>query len=345
MYLFYHPLGKENVNVEANTYSSHGIGKLDFPGNNMPIYAMCDGVIYKTTYSSPSGCTACVLSCSCSNLNSTFYIRYLHGNFDNVKDGQTVKRGQLLGYSSDNGSAGSYHLHLDFSMTKRDFQPVYGKVKDKNDFTVDGETYSLKTSNIDWDKITKWKNQSGYNNNQIGYCWLVMASKPTYISNESAAGNSSIVEIGKQVIMAHYQNWVNNVGLNNKYYSQSAYLKTTINGIEINSRRDCSGYISGVMQALGDTKQNYSTADFTGNNYPSNWTQYKMSEIGEDKLQPGDVIVAHRSGFTHTELFVEYKNGAAYSYNLGSDSALKGSANGDPIVTNPSSYTHILRRN
>lgn len=248
MYLFYHPLGKENVDIEGATYSGHGIGKLDYSGNNMPIYAMCDGVIYKTTYSSPPGCTACILSCTVSNLNQNFYIRYLHGNFNEVKDGDTVKRGQLLGYTSDNGSSGSYHLHIDFSYTKQGFEPVFGKIDDTHStFLVSGESYSLKTSNIDWSKITKWKNQGGYNNNQIGYCWLMMASNPTYISNESdIGGNDSIVNIGKQVIMAHYKNWQENIGLNNKYYNQSAYLKTTINGININSRRDCSGYISGV---------------------------------------------------------------------------------------------------
>ena len=77
--LYYHPLGMDNYDtVTGTTYSNHGLGKLDYSGNNMPIYSMCDGeVAFWGLYT--DGVSCCAISCSENGLNTTFYIRYLHG--------------------------------------------------------------------------------------------------------------------------------------------------------------------------------------------------------------------------------------------------------------------------
>ena len=127
--MYYHPLGNDNYTITGTTYSGHGIGKLDFPGNQMPLYAMCDGVVafcglYTAVGNNPA-VSCCAIQCEDNGLGITFYIRYLHGVY-NVSVGDNVVRGQLIGYSSDVGSPGSYHLHLDFSAVPNNFYPIQG---------------------------------------------------------------------------------------------------------------------------------------------------------------------------------------------------------------------------
>ena len=113
-YKFYFPLNMKPEDAKMNTRGGHGCGKLDIPASHTETYAMCDGKIARVgTYS--DGSTVCALECTQSGLGITFYIRYLHGNYT-VKEGQQVKRGDLLGYTDSigGGSIGD-HLHIDFS--------------------------------------------------------------------------------------------------------------------------------------------------------------------------------------------------------------------------------------
>ena len=184
---FFHPLGKENHDKEGNSYNSggkpHGVGKLDYSGDNMPLYAMCDGTIaYCGTYNDGTSC--CALECTENGLGITFYIRYIHGIYD-VSQGQTVKKGDLLGHSSNVGSNGA-HLHIDFSLIPNGFQPVQGNL-DGTNFIYNSQSYPL-ISEVDLDKVNKWYEQNGAGDGKIGYCWLVMASKLEEVSGSLEVG-------------------------------------------------------------------------------------------------------------------------------------------------------------
>ena len=197
---FFHPLGKENYNKEGKSYNSngkpHGVGKLDYSGDNMPLYAMCDGTIsYCGTYR--DGVSCCALECTENGLGITFYIRYLHGIYE-VSQGQTVKKGDLLGYSSNVGSDGA-HLHIDFSLIPNGFQPVQGNL-DGTNFIYNNKSYSL-ISDVDLEQINKWYEQNGAGDGKIGYCWLVMASKLEEVSGglEVGTGYDERVDITKKI--------------------------------------------------------------------------------------------------------------------------------------------------
>ncbi len=63
------------------SYVSHGAGKVDIYGNSTPIYAMCDGTIMAINSFSDGNLNLCQ-ECSDNALGKTFYIRYLHGIWD-----------------------------------------------------------------------------------------------------------------------------------------------------------------------------------------------------------------------------------------------------------------------
>lgn len=179
--LYYHPLGMDNYDtVTGTTYSNHGLGKLDFGGNNMPIYSMCDGeVAFCGLYTDGTSC--CAISCSENGLNTTFYIRYIHGIYQ-VQVGDQVTRGQLIGYTSDIGAKpGQYHLHLDFSTTPNSFIPVEVELNNDRTFTYNGRTYPIRDS-VDLGQVKQWMLANGAGGNKCGYCWLVMASAAEIIT-------------------------------------------------------------------------------------------------------------------------------------------------------------------
>lgn len=181
--LYYHPLGMDNYDtVTGTTYSNHGLGKLDFGGNNMPIYSMCDGeVAFCGLYTDGTSC--CAISCSENGLNTTFYIRYIHGVYQ-VQVGDQVTRGQLIGYTSDIGAEpGQYHLHLDFSTTPNDFIPVEVELNNDRTFTYSGHIYPIRDS-VDLGQVRQWMLVNGAGGNRCGYCWLVMASAAEIITPE-----------------------------------------------------------------------------------------------------------------------------------------------------------------
>lgn len=182
--LYYHPLGEENYTVQATTYYGHGIGKLDFPVTNQPIYAMCDGTVaFCGTYS--DGVSCCAISCYDNGLNTTFYIRYLHGIY-NVQAGDNVIRGQCIGQSSDVGSEGSYHLHIDFSQSAINFIPVQGDINFTNKtFIYNGISFPL-LEDINYNAVQNWMNINGAGGNLCGFCWLVIASKLEIITPSSS---------------------------------------------------------------------------------------------------------------------------------------------------------------
>ena len=84
-----------------------------------PIFAVSDGQIYFAGVQQPVYCpllgadvagNIVILSTSISN--ETFYVDYLHFSSIVVTSGQSVKRGDLLGYSGNTGCSSLPHLHF-----------------------------------------------------------------------------------------------------------------------------------------------------------------------------------------------------------------------------------------
>lgn len=173
-------------------------------------------------------------------------------------------------------------------------------------------------------------------------------TKPSALLFTSNSNN--IITVGKKVIDAHYENSKNIPG---QYYSNVAYLDTSVNGRTIHSRRDCSGYICGIWQALGDLSSSSSLTTYNFvSSHPSNWQLISLSSLNYDnsKLKPGDVIfregATHGHGDGHTELIVKVTGNQVQTYGLGSDSAMIASSTSINYLANDiTHYDYILRRN
>lgn len=301
---------------------------------------MTDGTCtYNGMYNNGSA-TAFVIKTSKAGLNDPIYIRYLHGDYKSINVGDNVTRGQLIGYSANNGSASSGpHLHLDFCWGNYIQDGLISGTlsNNKTTYTVNGTSYDLDSSKIDWTKVEKWRSQNNDGTSQYGYCWLVMASELTQVTI-GATSTNDIVAAGKKVIEAHYDN-AENLGILNSYYNQNAYMTTTIDGVSIRSRRDCSGFIDGVVQLLGDETTSYiERTSGLCNNPPNNWSVYTMNS---SDLQAGDIVFKPS---VHTELVVKKEGSTFYSYGLGSNDALQTCGKGGYLTLNPSRYSYYLRR-
>ena len=184
----------------------------------------------------------------------------------------------------------------------------------------------------------------------LNWNYLSYASNLTKPSQLLSANNSinTVLKYADMVIKAHYNYWINSIGLSNTYYNNGAYLDTTLNGIKIHSRRDCSGYIGGILQMLGDIDLNYwcHTDNFIDSGIP-NWNMYRISDIGISNLQPGDIVDRRTSSSRdgHTEIIVSNSDGIIKSYGLGSDYSLRTCGTGGNLTLNPNDYTYIFRRN
>lgn len=370
-YYYFHPLGENCQGVSpfsyySSIYGPHGNGKLDFSIGEVPFYAMVTGkIVFCGTYN--DGTLAIIQECTDSNLGSTFYIRYLHGINNSKLLNKTVKQGTQLGIVSNNNGKYENHLHVDFSSKYTEFSPIYGTLNEsERTWTYNGKTFNL-LEDCDLSKVSKWAAQndnastSNYKSGTYktpGYCWLVFASKLTYLTaSSSSAGFNEVAKAAQQVAIEYYKA-AKELGCpldgnSPQFYSQSKYVTATIDGTKIHSRRDCSGYVSGVWQLLGDVdyNKNYSTSEMIKNGYPSNWEKYKMSDIGIDNLQMGDVIVVNNGNYHHAELFIKYdSSGNLLTYGMGYDQKLGaqgGGGNPSKIGTSPplSSYQYVLRRN
>lgn len=76
-------------------------------GLGSPIYCSNNGVVYKTGYHYSMGNYIYV------NHNNGYYTAYLHLSKINVKVGQTVARGQVIGQMGNTGSSTGTHLHFE----------------------------------------------------------------------------------------------------------------------------------------------------------------------------------------------------------------------------------------
>lgn len=76
-------------------------------GYGSPIYAVTNGVVSQSNYKSIDGNNVCI------NHNNGYYTCYAHMSKRNVVVGQTVERGQIIGYVGSSGWATGPHLHFE----------------------------------------------------------------------------------------------------------------------------------------------------------------------------------------------------------------------------------------
>lgn len=366
-----------------STYPGHGGGSASnigygcidiltpynskYPGHNEeiyglystghPIYAMTDGVIVANTvhdagidwdahHGKPTvGTTVLSQSCPaiCNGLGITFYIRYLHGDYI-VNVGDTVRQGQLIGYSHSHGNSTDPHLHVDFVTNDQGGGWGYmGGYIDESSFVYNDKSYKLNKDLLNMSKLTNWKTQTnGEVGNQVGYCWLVFASKLIY--NTGNVSTESIEDIISALVSAHYKRYINGEQSYSNDLNDS--LKTVINGHNIISRPDCTGLINGIWQALGDvdaeSSKDWRIQGPTNYPHPSNWTLH--SPYNASDLRVGDVITQQG----HVEIIHKIEGDtvwhAAYGTNEYLVKSYKGiyTSNRDFIHSN---YPAIIRRN
>ena len=168
-----------------------------------------------------------------------------------------------------------------------------------------------------------------------------------YINPSSYDGNA-IISVAKQVVDVHYNNMM--ALKPNKYYSNYQYIDATINGHTIKSRRDCSGLINGIWQALGDISvaNSYGLTTYSYvNNHPRNWELIPIA-LGT-QVRVGDVVfrVGATKGYLdgHTELITQIlPNNQIKTYSLGSDDGLAQSYVNNNYTYAITNYDYILRR-
>lgn len=76
-------------------------------GYGSPIYAATNGVVSESTYRYPDGNYVCI------NHNNGYYTCYAHMQRQAVSSGQTVERGQVIGYVGQSGLATGPHVHFE----------------------------------------------------------------------------------------------------------------------------------------------------------------------------------------------------------------------------------------
>jgi len=94
----------------------HAAIDISGTGTGSPIYAVTNGTISEATYRYQDGNYVCI------NHNNGYYTCYCHMIRRNVKEGETVARGQIIGYVGMTGYATGPHLHFEVWVGK----PWYG---------------------------------------------------------------------------------------------------------------------------------------------------------------------------------------------------------------------------
>lgn len=129
------------------------------------------------------------------------------------------------------------------------------------------------------------------------------------------------------------------IGQQQKGYSQSGYIDVTVDGKTINTRRDCSGFVSVCLSFYTGKKLLTNSSGYESDpgvaKYLTSAGFSKMPWPGFDKTQAGDIYV---KGGSHVEICAE--GGTKKVYNCGSNESCN-----NPGVTNSghSGYNYIWR--
>lgn len=103
--------------IFGGTREAHLALDISGTGYGSPIYAVTNGVISESTYRYPDGNYVCI------NHNNGYYTCYAHMQKRAVSVGETVERGQVIGYVGQSGLATGPHVHFEVWVGGR---PWYG---------------------------------------------------------------------------------------------------------------------------------------------------------------------------------------------------------------------------
>ncbi len=105
---------QDTYNNARNEGRTHNAIDIIAP-RGTPVLACADGTIAKLFNSIPGGITIYQLG---EDQKVVYYYAHLERYADGLAEGQTVSRGQVIGYVGDTGNAtpGNYHLHFSISL-------------------------------------------------------------------------------------------------------------------------------------------------------------------------------------------------------------------------------------
>jgi murein DD-endopeptidase MepM/ murein hydrolase activator NlpD len=101
---------------------------IDIPASRgLPVFAVCNGRVAYGKFIDNLGNTICV------EHRDNIFTRYAHLSQIIVKEGEIVKKGQVIGYAGSTGNSTGNHLHFevrfgDFPMNPLDFLPFHSNV-------------------------------------------------------------------------------------------------------------------------------------------------------------------------------------------------------------------------
>lgn len=95
------------INPITGRRELHAALDISGTGYGAPIYAVTNGVVSEATYRYQDGNYVCI------NHNNGYYTCYAHMARRNVIAGQTVARGQIIGYVGQSGFATGPHVHFE----------------------------------------------------------------------------------------------------------------------------------------------------------------------------------------------------------------------------------------
>lgn len=102
---------------------------IDIPGaRGLPIIAVCNGRVVSAKFIDHLGNTICI------EHRDNIFTRYAHASQILVKEGEIVKKGQVIGLVGSTGNSTGNHLHFevrygDFPLNPLDFLPFHPNVK------------------------------------------------------------------------------------------------------------------------------------------------------------------------------------------------------------------------
>lgn len=95
------------INPISGSRELHAAIDISGTGYGSPIYAVTNGVVSESSYRYQDGNYICI------NHNNGYYTCYAHMSKRNATVGQTVARGQIIGYVGQSGWATGPHLHFE----------------------------------------------------------------------------------------------------------------------------------------------------------------------------------------------------------------------------------------
>ncbi len=246
----------------ASTYSSHGLGKLDFSATvGTKVVSMTSGTVVKAGGdNSNADITSVDVRIPTSyNQGNGGIIRYYH-IVPSVSVGDNVSQGQELGTVDETQpKCTGPHLHLDFCYDIDGYNNQDGSGLMSG---LTGGNYGSRT-NTEW--ISYW-NSLWTQDDKVGRCWEVIATDGDYLTTSSGSSSyDSNVDISKYISYTETEKQnalaviANENGANPNLGSLEGWARVLRNRI-------CTGYNSNLEKAaatwLGNG-QSYNQSDFT----------------------------------------------------------------------------------